>query len=219
MTICIKYDIIKILKVAKCNLVRPNWRFIMTNNTPKSAATTTFSGKIEDISRFHTFGFVANKEGARAILFQNVLEASGFASKDLTADGVLKVETIETPKGPKVIRVISLDGVGGGPLKKPTAKKSKPKKKAEKKTPTTPLPVTLDMFINPNKVDCNKDENSPQFEECVYAIKNSEGVLTQYVIAKCEIVIRFLGKITLVDARADIGKGVISSADGQKMAA
>lgn len=97
--------------------------------------TTTLTGTIENIERFHKFAFVL-EEGSKktAILYRDVLEASGFLPDLLTAASRLVVEVTDAPRGPKVIKVTSVNDVAAqASVEQPAVEVEKPKRSLRKR--------------------------------------------------------------------------------------
>ena len=134
----------------------------MTNST----STITFTGSLEDLSRFQYFGFIVSDDGShKAFMGLDVFNACGFVSQNLTDVSVLVVEAEPGAKGLRVTRVVSVDGVDGHePAQKPakvkrtvtrSSKKRTLNKRPQQQEPQPAPQATLASFINAKQVDCN----------------------------------------------------------------
>lgn len=179
-----------------------------------TASNLTITGVLESAERFSMFGFVIDAAGTKVFLHVNTLKSSGFAAsvvKEFTDETTFVVETEEAEKGPRATRVITIDGktadeLAPAPVQKPKRTLAKRPKKVEPTAPAAPKLITLDMFCNPSKkLDCNKQDGEHK-GECLYGIRTATGEFVQYVVVKDDVVIRQLGKVSLAEARENIGK-------------
>ena len=160
---------------------------------------TKTTAAVKSVIGHKGFGFLKDESDIVIFIHATVLEEAGFVKKDLLSTSTIMVEVSTATDGRRTAkRVLELDG--------------KKAKLSSKRQPVQAT-MTLDVFFQSTKVDCNKETG-----ECIWKITNKFGEFVQYVVAdENRFVIRQLGNATLAAARSDINRVISHSvAEGGK---
>jgi cold shock CspA family protein len=170
-----------------------------------------FTGTIEDIARFNKFGFVVNRDGSKkAFLHLDVLNDSGFTSRQLSDESELVVEVVSALKGLQVTQVLSLDGRKGtaltaqpNPAPRLTVRTNQKRQRQapqQEQTAASSAPrLTRKMFhkIGQPIARCDKTEVT------LHRVRNKDDEVAQYVFMKGDTPLLSTGKkLTEPAARA-----------------